>query len=108
MRFLANENVPRSAVEALRADGHDVSWIRSDAPGLTDEAVLARARADARVLLTFDKDFGELVLKLGASASYAWSSSVSRSGFRSPWVKPRRGRSLRDPIGRALQRRRGR
>ena len=70
MRFLANENVPRSAVEALRADGHDVSWIRTDALGLTDEAVLARARADGRVLLTFDKDFGELVLKRGASASY--------------------------------------
>jgi Domain of unknown function (DUF5615) len=29
MRFLANENFPRSAVEALRADGHDVAWIRT-------------------------------------------------------------------------------
>ena len=69
MRFLANENVPRSAVHALRAAGQDISWIRSDAPGLTDEAVLARARVEGRVLLTFDKDFGELVLKRGASAS---------------------------------------
>jgi hypothetical protein len=29
MRFLANENFPRAAVEALRADGQDVSWIRT-------------------------------------------------------------------------------
>jgi len=33
-------------------------------------AVLARARSDGRVLLTFDKDFGELVLKRGRSASH--------------------------------------
>ena len=70
MRFLANENFPRAAVEALRADGHDVSWIRTEAPGIPDEAVLARAHADGRVLLTFDKDFGELVLKRGARASH--------------------------------------
>jgi predicted nuclease of predicted toxin-antitoxin system len=56
MRFLANENFPRAAVEALRADGHDVSWIRTDAPGISDDAVLTRAHADGRVLLTFDKD----------------------------------------------------
>jgi hypothetical protein len=70
MRFLANENVPRAAVEALRADGHDVSWIRTDAPGSSDDAVLARAHGDGRVLLTFDKDFGEVVLKRGARASH--------------------------------------
>lgn len=70
MRFLANENFPRAAVEALRADGHDVSWIRTEAQGIPDDAVLARAHADGRVLLTFDKDFGELVLKRGARASH--------------------------------------
>src|SRR5690242_16226164 len=70
MRFLANENFPRAAVEALRADGHDVRWIRTDAPGISDDAVLDRARGEGRVLLTFDKDFGELVLKRGARASH--------------------------------------
>ena len=70
MRFLANENFPRGAVEALRIEGHDTGWIRTDAPGATDEQVLGRARAEGRVLLTFDKDFGELVLRRGLPASH--------------------------------------
>lgn len=52
MRFLANENIPAAVVTALRAAGHDVAWVREDAPGAPDDAVLARAVADERVLLT--------------------------------------------------------
>jgi predicted nuclease of predicted toxin-antitoxin system len=69
MRFLANENFPRSAVEALRGAGHDVAWVRTDTPGATDEQVLARSNAEDRVLITLDKDFGELVLRRGLAAS---------------------------------------
>jgi predicted nuclease of predicted toxin-antitoxin system len=60
MQFLANENFPLDAVEALRSAGHDVTWVRTDAPGLADPQVLAWAMRDRRVLLTFDKDFGDL------------------------------------------------
>jgi predicted nuclease of predicted toxin-antitoxin system len=60
MRLLVNENFPLDAVTALREDGHDVTWIRDDAPGSKDEQVLARARQEDRILVTFDKDFGEL------------------------------------------------
>ena len=63
MKFLANENVAGDAVIALRKKGHDVAWIRTDAPGSKDEAVLARAMAEQRILLTFDKDFGELAFR---------------------------------------------
>jgi predicted nuclease of predicted toxin-antitoxin system len=69
MRFLANENFPLDAVEALRRLGHDVAWGRSDAPGSSDRAVLARAGADGRVLLTFDKDFAELAFRARLPAS---------------------------------------
>ncbi|MEW6364482.1 MAG: DUF5615 family PIN-like protein [Acidobacteriota bacterium] len=65
MRILADENFPGDAVQALRSSGHDVLWIRTEAPGSTDLAVLALARAEGRVLITFDKDFGELVFRLG-------------------------------------------
>lgn len=65
MRFLANENFPGDAVASLRAAGHDVVWVRSEAPGSTDGAVLARAIAERRILLTFDKDFGELAWRGG-------------------------------------------
>ena len=60
MRILANENMPADAVDALRSAGHDVAWVRVDAPGSPDEAVLARAAAEHRLLITFDKDFGDL------------------------------------------------
>ena len=63
MRFLANENFPLDAVEALRQNGHDVAWIRIDSPGISDPQVLSRAQAENRILLTFDKDFGELAFR---------------------------------------------
>src|ERR1700682_2040829 len=60
MRFLANENFPGAAVAALGAAGHDVVWVRIGAPGARDAEVLAWAIREERILLTFDKDFGEL------------------------------------------------
>jgi hypothetical protein len=60
MRFLANENVPGSAVTAVGAAGHDIVWVRAAAPGASDPEVLAWAAREGRILLTFDKDFGEL------------------------------------------------
>jgi hypothetical protein len=60
MRFLANENFPGAAVSQLTSAGHDVVWVRTAAPGASDPEVLAKAARDARILLTFDKDFGEL------------------------------------------------
>jgi predicted nuclease of predicted toxin-antitoxin system len=68
MTLLANENFPLDAVEALRQAGHQVAWVRTDAPGSTDPEVLARAMAERRVLLTFDKDIGELAYRAGLPA----------------------------------------
>lgn len=69
MRLLADENFPRDAVQALREAGHDVVWVATNSPSISDREVLARAAADQRVLLTFDKDFGELVFRVGLPAS---------------------------------------
>ncbi|OHB66792.1 MAG: hypothetical protein A2V70_17615 [Planctomycetes bacterium RBG_13_63_9] len=69
MRFLANENIPGDAVELLRSRGHDVLWVRTESPGASDEANLALAVSQQRVLITFDKDFGNLVFHLGRAAS---------------------------------------
>jgi predicted nuclease of predicted toxin-antitoxin system len=60
MRFLANENFLGTAVAALIASGYDVVWVRNVAPGVSDKDVLAWGIRDERILLTFDKDFGEL------------------------------------------------
>jgi predicted nuclease of predicted toxin-antitoxin system len=69
MRFLANENFPLDAVEAVRNCGHDVAWIRTDAPGSKDPDVLKRAMSEQRILLTFDKDFGDLAFQFGLPAT---------------------------------------
>jgi predicted nuclease of predicted toxin-antitoxin system len=69
MRFLAKENTPREAVQAVRAAGHDVAGGVEVAPGAGDETVLASALHEHRVLLTLDKDFGELVFRRGRDAS---------------------------------------
>ena len=69
MRLCANENIPGDCVLRLRQDGHDVLWIRETAPGISDQQVLARAKIEERVLITFDKNFGDLVFARGSTAS---------------------------------------
>lgn len=69
MRFLADENFPGDGVRALREAGQEIAWVRTDAPGSTDRNVLARAVKEHRVLLTFDKDFGELAWRAGLPAA---------------------------------------
>ncbi len=99
MRFLANENFPFDAVAALRQSGHDVGWVRSDAPGSTDRQVLERAVAEARVLLTLDNDFAELsfparlpaacgivLFRIPQNSSSQVASAVSRAiSLRNDW-----------------------
>jgi predicted nuclease of predicted toxin-antitoxin system len=68
MRLLANENIPGPLVAALRAAGHEVAWMVEDGPGTADEPILVRASSEARVLLTSDLDFGELVFRQGVPA----------------------------------------
>ncbi len=69
MQLLANENFPGAAVTSLRLQGHDVAWIREDSPGSSDLQVLERAQKEGRVLITFDKDFGELAFRYGLPAT---------------------------------------
>ncbi len=69
MRFLADENFPREAVAALRAAGHDVVWICETGSGASDERILAMTESESRILLTFDKDFGELAWRAGLPSS---------------------------------------
>lgn len=51
-------------VDVLRADGHDVLYAVESLRGATDDEILTRAFSEGRILLTEDKDFGELVYRL--------------------------------------------
>ena len=60
MTFMADENFPRPALAALRNAGWEVFSVAEECPGISDEEVAALCSESQRVLLTFDKDFGEL------------------------------------------------
>ncbi len=68
MKFAADECCDAMLVAGLRADGHDVWYAMESACGADDETILRTATADDRILLTEDKDFGELVIRLGRPA----------------------------------------
>jgi predicted nuclease of predicted toxin-antitoxin system len=59
--LLANENVPAPLVRMLRDSGLDVAYVAETIPAATDRDVLAHAVATGRWILTFDRDYGELV-----------------------------------------------
>jgi len=63
MRSPADENVPLPSVRRLRVAGHDVAAVIESAPGAPDSEVIRRAADQNRVLLTFDRDHGELVYR---------------------------------------------
>ncbi|WP_338825172.1 hypothetical protein MHOCP_07180 [Moorella humiferrea] len=63
MNFVADESVDRDIVIAMRACGHRVAYVAEMIPGITDEAVLDLANELQAVLITSDKDFGEIVFR---------------------------------------------
>jgi len=63
MRLLADENFPKPIVQALRVDGHDVLWARTDCAGWKDAALLDLAEYEARIVLTLDKDFWQIAVQ---------------------------------------------
>jgi predicted nuclease of predicted toxin-antitoxin system len=63
MKLVADEGVDRQIVEQLRADGHDVLYVAEMESGISDDMVLQRANEHSALLVTEDKDFGELVYR---------------------------------------------
>ena len=63
MRLVADENVEEPIVTALRKAGHDVTYITEVAPGSSDGEVLDLAGRESRLVLTNDKDFGEMAYR---------------------------------------------
>ncbi|HET7460212.1 MAG TPA: DUF5615 family PIN-like protein [Longimicrobium sp.] len=63
IRLLADENIPLEAVARLRAAGYDSVSMSEVAPRSPDVEVLRLACESERVLVTFDRDFGELIYR---------------------------------------------
>lgn len=63
MKLLADENIGLEVVNYLRKSGHDVVSATEEFPSMTDSVLLKKAFQQGRILITSDKDFGELVYK---------------------------------------------
>ena len=64
MKLLLDTCVWGGAVTELRTAGHDVVWSGDWANDPGDEAILETAHGEGRILVTLDKDFGELAIVL--------------------------------------------
>ena len=99
MRFLVDENFPYSAVDRLRRGGHDIAAVRDVMRGAPDEDVLARARSEDRVLITADKDFGEMIF---ARSDTAAGVLLVRSRSSSPAARVELAVRAVDDLGETL------
>lgn len=63
MKFLLDENIGKGIARFLEKLGHPASRIRLISPGLEDYAVLELSVSKDFILITSDKDFGELIFK---------------------------------------------
>ncbi|HKP53437.1 MAG TPA: DUF5615 family PIN-like protein [Chloroflexia bacterium] len=91
MKILADENVDRQIVEQLRHDGHSVEYVIEMERSISDDIILDSANREEALLLTSDKDFGELVyrqrrlangvilIRLGGLAPLTKASIVSKA-----------------------------
>ena len=65
MIFLANENIPKAAIDLLRKNHINITSIAEVYPGISDNKVIELATIENRTILTHDKDYGELIFKYG-------------------------------------------
>jgi predicted nuclease of predicted toxin-antitoxin system len=63
MRFLVDESTGSAVAEFLRKEGHDVTAVAESMPQEIDSEILRKAVAEIRIVVTNDKDFGELVFR---------------------------------------------
>lgn len=68
MRLILNENISRTVAQSLRERGHDVLAVKETMRGADDVAIVARANAESRLIVTQDKDFGELAFRRGLNS----------------------------------------
>jgi predicted nuclease of predicted toxin-antitoxin system len=64
MKFLVDEGVDKPIVDLLRTTGFDIHYILETNRGIEDEKILQIANEEDRILITQDKDFGEMVFRL--------------------------------------------
>ena len=67
-RLLADENISHKTIKIIKQLGIDITSVRETTPGATDREVVKIANREKRVIITFDKDFGEIIVRNGLKA----------------------------------------
>jgi predicted nuclease of predicted toxin-antitoxin system len=65
MKFIVDESAGIAVAQYLRGIGHDVFAVTETMPQAEDNAILIKAVSEGRVLITNDKDFGDLIFRSG-------------------------------------------
>jgi antitoxin ParD1/3/4 len=81
LALVADENVDAPIVAPLRAAGHRIVYVRELDPGIDDDQVLDLANRNGALLLTSDKDFGDLVFRQGIVHSANNPGSLDYTAF---------------------------
>ncbi len=63
LNFLADVNIEKSIIDELKKSGYDIKWIAEVNPHMDDISIFKMASEENRILLTNDKDFGEIVFR---------------------------------------------
>ncbi|HEY9205739.1 MAG TPA: DUF5615 family PIN-like protein [Candidatus Methanoperedens sp.] len=68
--FLADENIPFYVVKQLRKEGCKIISVLEDFAGSSDEKIMELSSKNKWIIITFDKDFGELIYKQKTDKPY--------------------------------------
>ena len=63
IQLLADENIPKETVDLLKRQGVDIISVAEFSYGLSDREILELAKTKGRIIITFDKDFGQIIFR---------------------------------------------
>jgi len=78
MQFLADENFPHPSIILLRHAGYIVSSVSELYPGISDAEVILKSKQDNLIILTFDKDYGEIIFKHGQDTDESIARRITK------------------------------
>ncbi len=88
MKWLADENIPSSAIAFLRQRGQEVFSVAKLVPGAPDQRVIQIAVERQCILLSFDRDIGDLIFGRAVMSPLPWSFSAFTRLIRKCWKEP--------------------
>ena len=86
MRWLADENIHSAIVRELRTAGHDVVYAAEVSRQTSDHSLVEQAFSEGRIVLTEDKDFGEIVFRDRKPSAGVVLLRMSASHWSAKWA----------------------